>query len=1056
MAAVTNSVDQTVFNDIECFNRFSALYITDDVVSCELDTITKTVINSPLIQSQGINVQASVTCTNSECTGKETLRDNCIFEQVKEFYVKNRSHFKMAHININSIRNKFHPFKEIMTENVFDMLSIQETKIDSSFPDAQFQIPYYKLYRNDLKCDEGGLMMYLRSDMPQNRRTDVEKMSINDRQGRIEILAVEASIKNEKWIFISIYKQPKVKIACLIECLDKVVHAILDESVNIIILGDLNVNMFKENKLTECLDINGLKNIIKDATCKKGKPTLIDLIISNKPRRLASTLSVDTGLSDFHNLICTATKFDVPKQRATKIMYRSYRKFNNDNFLKDLSIIPYHVCEIFEDIDDSYWLYNELTMEVVNEHAPIKQKTIKGYRVPYMNGELRRAINVKNMLNRKYKKCKGKTSWENYKSQRNKVTKLRKKSLNMYLKTKCNESKGGQDFWQTIKPLISHKCINKDDSILLCHNDSVVSKPEQVGELFNEYFINITNNIGKDDSIKELENTMTSIYQHKDHTSIKTIMQSMSENPNVPQEFYFRQTDSNVIRKLLMDLKIKKATGHDMLPAKLLKLGSESLCLPIAQLINKCISSGKFPSSMKYADVCPIFKKGNNMDIANYRPVSILPSMSKIFEKVIIEPLSTYFENILTPYVSGFRRQHSCETVLVRMVENVKKALDEGKVVCAVLIDLSKAFDCLPHKLLVSKFKAYGVSLSACNVITSYLRDRKQRVRIGSSKTDWLTMKKGSPQGSIFGPFTYNVFTNDVFMLMDDDVDVYNYADDNTLVCSGYNYEDVKSKVLDYVRKMILWFEENNMKVNPDKFQCIVFGKADNIGTFEINGNQIEAESSVKLLGMCIDNKLNFNDHVTEISRKAGRQVQVLARLSRVLNYENKMLLYNSFIECYFNYCSVIWHSTSNESTLKIEKIQEKALRFITLDFSSSYHDLLNVCNKSPLYVIRLRKILELVFKILNKKTPMYLSIFAKRKISVRTLRRCNDLHLPKFKTILYGKKTMTYLAAMLWNSLDNDIQNAITLTNFKTQINKWSGPKCKCGFCIQCIISNR
>ena len=181
------------------------------------------------------------------------------------------------------------------------------------------------------------------------------------------------------------------------------------------------------------------------------------------------------------------------------------------------------------------------------------------------------------------------------------------------------------------------------------------------------------------------------------------------------------------------------------------------------------------------------------------------------------------------------------------MVENIKKQLDEGKVVCAVLIDLSKAFDCLPHKLLISTFRAYGISVSACDVITSYLRDRKQRVKIGTTKTNWMSVKKGAAQGSLFGPFSYNVFTNDVFMILDECVDVYNYADDNTLICSGYDYNTVKQNVLENVNKMIKWFEQNNMKVNPDKFQCIVFGNVETVGTFEIHGNNVIPEEHVKL-----------------------------------------------------------------------------------------------------------------------------------------------------------------------------------------------------------------
>ena len=160
--------------------------------------------------------------------------------------------------------------------------------------------------------------------------------------------------------------------------------------------------MLKRNDFTNCLEINGLTNIVTKPICFKGTPSKIDLIITNKPRRFTGTISVEAGMSNFHYLVCTATKIHLPALKLITFKYRTYKNFSNEIFLKDLSLIPYHVTEIFDDIQDTYWLWHELTMEVVNEHAPIKIR--KGHTVPYMNGELRRTINVKNMLKRKFER----------------------------------------------------------------------------------------------------------------------------------------------------------------------------------------------------------------------------------------------------------------------------------------------------------------------------------------------------------------------------------------------------------------------------------------------------------------------------------------------------------------------------------------------------------------------------------------------------------------------------------------------------------------------------
>ncbi len=182
----------------------------------------------------------------------------------------------------------------------------------------------------------------------------------------------------EKWIFISLYKQSKVKTSILNECIDNIIRC-LDINYNIVILGDFNINMLNtKNALSDCLDVNGLRNLVKDATCVKGEPSLIDLIVTNKPKRFSSTVSVDTEMSDFHNIVCTSTKFHVPQHKSTSFHYRSYKHFDQNSFVNDISFIPYHVVEIFDDIDDCYWLWNELTMQIVNKHAPLKSKTIKG------------------------------------------------------------------------------------------------------------------------------------------------------------------------------------------------------------------------------------------------------------------------------------------------------------------------------------------------------------------------------------------------------------------------------------------------------------------------------------------------------------------------------------------------------------------------------------------------------------------------------------------------------------------------------------------------------
>ena len=558
------------------------------------------------------------------------LKYNCIFKEIRPFYTKHANNFKIAHININSIRNKFEPFREVLIENIFDVLSIQESKLDESFPAKQFDIDTYKCYRKDYKNNEGGLMMFIRNDMAQHRRRDIETHSFNDEHGRIEIMAVEVSIQKDKWLFVSLYKQPKVHVSLLSNCIDGIMHECGLEKYTLVILGDTNINMLKHNPFVDCLDVNGLKNIIKAPTWFKGQPTLIDLIITNKPKRFLPSICIDTGLSDFHNIICVGTKLHVPKKEVTTITFRSYKHFNQNDYLQDLSNAPFHVSEIFDDVDDSYWYWSTLLNEVVNEHAPIKLKTIKCNRLTYMNGELRRAINVKHMLKRKFETCNSQQNWETYRKQRNLVT----KNIQTYMQKRCMEGNPQRgEFWNTVKPLISNKVTNKNDNIFINDGGTIENNPGKLCTLFNNYFTSIACEIGPNDSLCYNDNVDSCIIKHNEHTSVKQIRDSMRRlgTSNVRTEFKFCQIDTGTLKNHLRCMKLNKAAGHDMLPAKLLKLGSDILCLSMTYLMNMCFSSGTFPCNLKCADVCPIFKKGDTMEIANYRPISILPSVSKIF-----------------------------------------------------------------------------------------------------------------------------------------------------------------------------------------------------------------------------------------------------------------------------------------------------------------------------------------------------------------------------------------------------------------------------------------
>ena len=224
---------------------------------------------------------------------------------------------------------------------------------------------------------------------------------------------------------------------------------------------------------------------------------------------------------------------------------------------------------------------------------------------------------------------------------------------------------------------------------------------------------------------------------------------------------------------------------------------------------------------MKEADVTPIHKKGKKDKKENYRPVSILPVLSKIFERIVFIQMSAFFEDIFNKQQCEFSKGYNIQQCLLKMLEKWKGSVDEGKVFGALLTDLSKAFDCLDHELLIAKLNAYGFSLPALRLINDYLSNRRQRTRIGNSLSDWFEVILGVPQGSIVGPLSFNIFLADLFLVLKD-VDITNFADDNTPFTSANNIDDLIDSLGKASSSLFKWFKDNLFKGNPDKCHLLV------------------------------------------------------------------------------------------------------------------------------------------------------------------------------------------------------------------------------------------
>ena len=301
----------------------------------------------------------------------------------------------------------------------------------------------------------------------------------------------------------------------------------------------------------------------------------------------------------------------------------------------------------------------------------------------------------------------------------------------------------------------------------------------------------------------------------------------------------------------------------------------------------------EYPASLKYANITPIFKKDDKTDKTNYRPISILPNLSKIYERFMQNQMYPYLNQIFSKYQCGFRKGYNAQHCLMAMIEKWRKFLDIGGHAGALLTDLSKAFDCIDHELLIAKLHAYGFDTDALKFIYSYLKGRKQRTKIDSSHSSFAEILFGIPQGSILGPLLFNAYICDLFYDIDD-LDFASFADDNTPYSCLSDMISVLEQLKGGIGKILYWFKKKILKGNADKYHLITSSKTP-MG-IEVSNITIVSEEKLKLLGIYIENRLNFDYHVSQLCKKTTKKLHAVTRVFKYINISQRKLIANAFI----------------------------------------------------------------------------------------------------------------------------------------------------------------
>ena len=384
-----------------------------------------------------------------------------------------------------------------------------------------------------------------------------------------------------------------------------------------------------------------------------------------------------------------------------------------------------------------------------------------------------------------------------------------------------------------------------------------------------------------------------------------------------------------------MDMSSKNSSGYDNISPKLIKSIAPLIVPSLTLIINQSLTTGVFPDKLKIAKVIPIYKKLDKTQIQNYRPISLLPSFSKIFEKIAYNQLYNYFlsNNLLCKSQYGFRKKHSTDHAILELADRILLEMDKGNTPIAIFLDLSKAFDTLDHTILLQKLKYYGISETSLKWFQSYITNRKQYVQFQNVKSNLATISTGVPQGSIIGPLLFIIYIND----LSNATSFFNpmiYADDTCLINSLQCYKAVSDShmINDELNNIYLWLSVNELSLNVNKTKYILFSTTKKKRKLDppaisINGSKIEKVHEFNFLGVTFDQHMTWASHIHKVSCKLSRNAGIISKLKYTLPCYTLKTLYDSLIQSHLHYGLLAWGAGNTDRVLKIQK---KVIRTIS------------------------------------------------------------------------------------------------------------------------------
>ena len=835
----------------------------------------------------------------------------------------------------------------------------------------------------------------------------------------IEICTVRVNTDNLIFFVLAIYRPHSDDIPNFSVMLDSILNNSILRNKNCILLGDININLTLENDevnlFYQLMYTHHFLPLITKPTrfpsATNQTPSLLDHIwINNTMLNYNSNII----LSDFTDhcpvllsLEFTNQKIDNPLK---KIQFRHISESGKSKFEDSLRNFNWTTI-INPNLDVHFENFINVLNKLYCNCFPIKIKYIKetSHAKPWLSSTLKKLIATKS---KSFKLLQlGLISKESNNRLKNMIkTKIETAKRDFYKNYFHRNRNNIKKNWSMVKQ-IAGITKNKSKILKLIINDTELTNMEEIVNGFNTFFSSIP----------------------------KILTDKLPSSRSDPLSFISKNNLSTILLtpvevseclKIIRGLK-NSHTSLDQISVPIFKEFINFFIDPLIVIINICLKKGYFPNQLKLAKIIPIFKKGDKSDPNNYRPISILPFISKILEKCIHTRLISFLDcsNILSPNQFGFRPGISTSDALLKFMEFQYEALNMKRYSCNIFVDFRKAFDTVNHTILLRKLEAYGIRGPAFHLFENYLKNRRQYVSIENFSSDEITINQGIPQGSILGPLLFLVYVNELPKVSKYFKTIL-FADDTTFSVQANSIQSLFATSNIELGKFYNWSCANRLSINTEKtyFNIISNRRIPQIlPSLILNNRELTRLNIITFLGVKIDEKLKFTAHISHICSKVSRSIGVLNNLKTILPKQVLRTLYYAFIYPYFSYCNIIWASTFHTHLKPIVSLQKKAIRIVN---NSNFlaHTLELFYYSKILKIEDIHNYIIGAYMFKNHDSPIF-SI----NHSYNTRHR-NDL-VPLFQRLVQTQNSIHFAGPIIWNDIPTEIKSLDELHMFKTKL---------------------